>query len=76
MSESVSTPVVVAVDEQDDLALDVGRWAALAVAAFTSQGVTAGECNLLFVDEAGSTNSMSNIARTARPTCSRFRLMG
>lgn len=52
MSESVSTPVVVAVDEQDDLALDVGRWAALAVAAFTSQGVTAGECNLLFVDEA------------------------
>lgn len=42
---------VVAVDEQDDIEVDLERWQALAVASFTDQGITAGECNLLFVDE-------------------------
>ena len=42
---------VVAVDEQDDIEVDLERWQTLAVASFTDQGITAGECNLLFVDE-------------------------
>ena len=45
-------PAVVAVDEQDDVDVDLDRWQSLAVAAFIDQGITAGECNLLFVDEA------------------------
>ena len=48
---SQSGPTVVAVDEQDDVEVDLDRWQALAVASFVDQGVTAGECNLLFVDE-------------------------
>ena len=43
---------VVAVDEQDDIEVDLDRWQALAVASFADQGIAAGECNLLFVDEA------------------------
>ncbi|MEL0141105.1 MAG: rRNA maturation RNase YbeY, partial [Acidimicrobiaceae bacterium] len=50
MSQTV--PAVVAVDEQDDVEVDLDRWQSLAVAAFIDQGITAGECNLLFVDEA------------------------
>ena len=42
--------VVVAVDEQDELVVDLGRWSALAQAAFQHRAVTAGELNLLFVD--------------------------
>ncbi|MEO0495607.1 MAG: rRNA maturation RNase YbeY [Actinomycetota bacterium] len=49
---SPASPTVVAVDEQDDIELDLDRWQALAVAAFVEQGIVAGECNLLFVDEA------------------------
>lgn len=45
-------PTVVAVDEQPSPDVDVDRWASLARAAFRSEGITAGECNLLFVDEA------------------------
>lgn len=45
-----ANPVVVAVDEQDELTVDLGRWSALAQAALQHQGVTAGELNLLFVD--------------------------
>lgn len=45
-------PTVVAVDEQDDIEVDLDRWQALAIAAFGDQGIVAGECNLLFVDEA------------------------
>ena len=42
---------VVAVDEQDAVAIDASRWAALATAALAHEGVVAGECTLLFVDE-------------------------
>ena len=49
MTDSAN-PVVVAVDEQDELVVDLGRWSALAQAAFQHRGVTAGELNLLFVD--------------------------
>ena len=42
--------VVVAVDEQDELVVDLDRWSALAQAAFQHRAVTAGELNLLFVD--------------------------
>lgn len=51
MSDPAPGPVVVAVDEQDDVDVDPARWAALATAALADQGVAAGECNLLFVDE-------------------------
>lgn len=49
---SEPAPAVIAVDEQAALEIDLDRWAALATAALRSQGVEAGECNLLFVDEA------------------------
>ena len=42
-------PVVIGVDEQTDLVIEVGRWTALAEAALRSEGVVAGELNLLFV---------------------------
>ena len=45
--------VVAATDEQTGErygAVDVGVWAALAEAALRAEGVTAGECNLVFVD--------------------------
>ncbi len=45
-------PVVIAVDEQDELAVDVDRWSMLARAALQHQGVDSGELNLLFVDTA------------------------
>ena len=44
-------PAVVAVDEQHAVVIDVSRWAALAAAAFVHEGVVAGECTVLFVDE-------------------------
>lgn len=49
---SEPSPAVIAVDEQTVIEVDVERWAALATVALQSQGVEAGECNLLFVDEA------------------------
>ena len=49
---SEGSPAVIAVDEQSVIEIDVERWAALATLALQSQGVAAGECNLLFVDEA------------------------
>lgn len=45
-------PAVIAVDEQSSAAIDLPRWSDLATAALVDQGVTAGECNVLFVDEA------------------------
>ena len=45
-------PVVVAVDEQSDVAIDLDRWQALASGALRHEGVETGELNLLFVDEA------------------------
>ncbi|MEM9202602.1 MAG: rRNA maturation RNase YbeY [Actinomycetota bacterium] len=44
--------MVIAVDEQAAIAIDVDRWSNLARASFVTQGILAGECNLLFVDEA------------------------
>jgi probable rRNA maturation factor len=44
-------PVVIAVDEQSAIAIDLDRWSTLATEAFRSQGMVAGECNLLFVDD-------------------------
>ena len=52
MSDPASAPVVVAVDEQAAVEIDLERWASLATAAFVDRGIAAGECNLLFVDEA------------------------
>lgn len=48
---SEPSPAVIAVDEQSAIAIDLDRWAALAAVALRSQGVPAGECNLLFVDD-------------------------
>lgn len=45
-------PVVVAVDEQDELTIDLDRWSLLAEATLRREGVGAGELNLLFVDAA------------------------
>jgi probable rRNA maturation factor len=45
-------PVVVVVDEQSDVSVDGDRWGRLAAQSLRSSGVTAGELNLLFVDEA------------------------
>ena len=45
-----ANPVVVAVDEQDELEIDLDRWSSLARATLRHQGVTDGELNLLFVD--------------------------
>ena len=48
-------PVVVAVDEQADMAVDLERWARLATDSLVASGLTEGELNLLFVDEAAMT---------------------
>lgn len=48
-------PVVVAVDEQTDVAVDLERWRNLATASLQSSGVDHGELNLLFVDELAMT---------------------
>lgn len=52
MSDPEPGPMVIAVDEQAAIAIDVDRWSNLARASFVTQGIPAGECNLLFVDEA------------------------
>ncbi len=50
-SQSPSQPTVIAVDEQNEISIDPQRWAALAASSLSSQGLTRGELNLLFVDE-------------------------
>ena len=45
-----ASPVVVAVDEQDELVVDLDRWSMLAQAALEYEGVPTGELNLLFVE--------------------------
>ena len=60
-------PVVVAVDEQD-LDLDVERWAALAEAALRDERVTEGELNLLFVDESRMARLNSEHMGESMPT--------
>ncbi|NIR40993.1 MAG: rRNA maturation RNase YbeY [Actinobacteria bacterium] len=44
-------PLVVVVDSQRELPVDADRWGRLAADALVACGVTAGELNLLFVDE-------------------------
>ncbi|MEM9468427.1 MAG: rRNA maturation RNase YbeY [Actinomycetota bacterium] len=52
MSDPAPTAAVIAVDEQATIPIDLDRWSSLAIASFATRGITAGECNLLFVDEA------------------------
>ena len=61
-------PVVVAVDEQVDVPIDLERWRALTVAALRSSGVSAGELNLLFVDESAMTELNRDHMGEDRPT--------
>lgn len=44
-------PTVVATSEQSELDIDTERWARLAVHSLVAHGITAGEMNLLFIDE-------------------------
>lgn len=48
-------PVVVAVDEQSDVAIDLDRWRTLATVSLQSSGVDHGELNLIFVDDEAMT---------------------
>lgn len=61
-------PVVVAVDEQTDVTIDLGRWQRLATDALVSCAVTSGELNLLFVDEAEMTGLNREHMGEDRPT--------
>jgi probable rRNA maturation factor len=61
-------PVVVAVDEQSEIAIDLDRWARLAGDSLVSSGVTDGELNLLFVDEAVMTDLNREHMDEDRPT--------
>lgn len=61
-------PVVVAVDEQTDVTIDLGRWQRLATDALVSCAVTTGELNLLFVDEAEMTGLNLEHMGEDRPT--------
>ncbi len=61
-------PVVVAVDEQDDLPVDLDRWSQLAGDALVASGVDEGELNLLFVDESAMTDLNRQHMDEDRPT--------
>lgn len=61
-------PIVVAVDEQSEMAIDLDRWARLATDSLVSEGVSAGELNLLFVDEAAMTELNREHMGEDRPT--------
>ena len=61
-------PVVVAVDEQSEMAVDLDRWSRLAGDSLVSEGVTEGELNLLFVDEAVMTDLNREHMGEHRPT--------
>ncbi|MEQ8839432.1 MAG: rRNA maturation RNase YbeY [Acidimicrobiales bacterium] len=61
-------PVVVAVDEQHDLPVDVGRWSRLAGDSLAASGVVEGELNLLFVDEEVMTELNREHMDEDRPT--------
>jgi probable rRNA maturation factor len=61
-------PVVVAVDEQDEMVVDVDRWARLAGDSLVTSGVTDGELNLLFVDETVMTELNKEHMDEDRPT--------
>lgn len=61
-------PVVVAVDEQHELTVDLERWQWLATESLVASGVTAGELNLLFVDEAEMTELNRTHMGEDRPT--------
>lgn len=61
-------PVVVAVDEQFEMAVDLDRWSRLAGDSLISEGVVEGEMNLLFVDEAAMTELNLEHMGEDRPT--------
>ncbi|MDW3218678.1 MAG: rRNA maturation RNase YbeY [Acidimicrobiales bacterium] len=61
-------PVVVAVDEQSDIAIDLPRWQSLSRDALVSCGVDTGELNLLFVDETEMTALNRDHMGEDRPT--------
>ena len=61
-------PVVVALDEQDDVAIDLARWQALCRDALRSCAVGRGELNLIFVDEATMTELNREHMGEDRPT--------
>ncbi|MEZ5244575.1 MAG: rRNA maturation RNase YbeY [Acidimicrobiales bacterium] len=61
-------PVVVAVDEQSEMAIDLERWTRIAVDSLVSEGVGAGELNLLFVDETVMTELNREHMGEDRPT--------
>jgi probable rRNA maturation factor len=61
-------PVVVAVDEQHELSVDLERWQRLATESLMASGVTAGELNLLFVDETEMTELNREHMGEDRPT--------
>ena len=61
-------PIVVAVDEQSEMAIDLDRWARLATDSLVSEGVGDGELNLLFVDEAVMTELNREHMGEDRPT--------
>lgn len=61
-------PVVVAVDEQDELVVELDRWARLARESLVTSGVTDGELNLLFVDESAMTEINREHMGEDRPT--------
>lgn len=61
-------PLVVALDEQADVAIDLSRWQRLAVDALRSSGVDHGELNLLFIDESAMTELNREHMGKDRPT--------
>jgi probable rRNA maturation factor len=61
-------PVVVAVDEQSEMAIDLERWTRLAGESLASEGVGVGELNLLFVGEAAMTELNREHMGEDRPT--------
>ena len=61
-------PVVVAVDEQRDVAIDIDRWRDLAAATLRHEGLGHGELNLLFVDETEMQGLNTAHMGEARPT--------
>jgi len=70
MSESATDgrPVVVAVDEQAEFAVDLRRWQGLASDCLVASNVTDGELNLLFVDEPVMTELNREHMDEDRPT--------
>lgn len=61
-------PVVVVVDEQEDVPVDGPRWSELATRTLVANGVHSGELNVLFVDETTMTDLNREHMDEDRPT--------